>query len=83
MKQIAILPSNAIGRILYYKDGVIMRKFNTMKDTLTAAVNRQRHPKRPVKYWEARIQTGTIDLHENIAILKARYGSNVTYKAIR
>lgn len=61
-----------------------------MKDALTIIAEKQRHPRKPIKFWVAyewkplpRLNMTEIDRNNSIAILRARYGNSVIYKAIR
>ena len=44
---------------------------------------KQHKPKKAILYWQALWNGACIDEHANVAILKARYGSNCTYKPVR
>ncbi len=64
-------------------------------NNLTTTVKKQRHPRKPVKYWEAYTTTFTptdlgniitfniIDANNSIAILRSKYTGSVQYRAIR
>lgn len=64
--------------------------FKTRLTMKTYQVPPTRKPQRkPITHWEACIQTAfnqplqAIDANNSIAILRAKYGNNVTYRAVR
>jgi hypothetical protein len=57
----------------------------TYYNATEAIANQQRHPRKPIKGWEAYIGNKCIDDNNSVAILRARYQGNkaVKFKAVR